>query len=550
LVHITDDLTGLMGGAIRFSNPAGQVDPFVPEDVRWDASAWAGIYSSREVSGSSPLDCTYRFDVTIPQHWAGSETGTWVTTVDLEDHARQWASVPSPATFEQTAPPNPAAPSLVEFSFPPLVNTSPNGWMRNADGEWLWHDACAAPPHQCDDASTIEERRITFTMRIVTDGSPFEMGVVSFRGGFNTWPAPPLITAADRVSGDAYDGIYVSSLEAPWGQPHGDYPIDQIVLFNAAGNGRWLHPADLAANGLPNTIHNNACLDPYDPVCENYPEPLGSTTGPFTQVSVGGQHTCALTPAGDAACWGRNVEGEAPPAGVTGPFTQLAVAYLHTCALTSGGDVACWGGEGSLGQDYGQAPANTSGPFTQFSTSNFHTCGITLGGDATCWGINNVGQAPPAGVAGPFTQIAAGGQFTCALTPPGDVSCWGDNTSGQAPPEGVSGPFTQIASGHVHACGLTLAGDVRCWGDNSNSQAPAIVDGPFIQVSAAGLHTCALTAGGDVTCWGDENVEGQAPASTIGPFTQIVSGGRHTCALTPDGDATCWGANNFEQLGS
>ena len=35
--------------------------------------------------------------------------------------------------------------------------------------------------------------------------------------------------------------------------------------------------------------------------------------GPFTQITAGDYHACALTPAGDATCWGNNPTGNAPP---------------------------------------------------------------------------------------------------------------------------------------------------------------------------------------------------------------------------------------------
>ena len=177
--HITDDLTGLWSGYIVFSTPPGPIEITLGV-AGWEHEPLASVNSySGAVSGPSPLDCTFSFELTVPQNGAGSETGTWVTHVEMEDKARQWVSVLTPATFEQTAPPHPAAPNLVEFSFPAEVNTNLSGWVQDEFGEWRWHDACAGVPHHCTGESTIEERTIPFTARIVTDGSPFEIGVVS-----------------------------------------------------------------------------------------------------------------------------------------------------------------------------------------------------------------------------------------------------------------------------------------------------------------------------------------------------------------------------------
>ena len=76
-----------------------------------------------------------------------------------------------------------------------------------------------------------------------------------------------------------------------------------------------------------------------------------------TKIAAGESHTCALTSAGTAYCWGGNGRGElgadpaavgfasATPHAVPGGFTfaSLDAGEVHTCGVTSAGAGMCWG---------------------------------------------------------------------------------------------------------------------------------------------------------------------------------------------------------------
>ena len=321
-------------------------------------------------------------------------------------------------------------------------------------------------------------------------------------------------------------------------------------------------------------------------------------------LAAGGNQTCILDEGG-AKCWGENsagqlgdgtIEDRKTPAAVTilaEKISAIAVGYTHTCALTAAGEAFCWGS--NLAELSG---AGKLAGFKALTVGSMHSCGLTAGGGVMCWGGNSFGglgdgttETRPApvdvvGLTGDVTAVSAGVDFTCAVQK-GGAKCWGSNDTGQLgdgsyasspSPVNVSGlesGVTAVAAGVFHACAWKEAGKAWCWGENmvgelgdgtgQNSPLPVKVsgfEGGVKTVVVGGSHTCALTAAGGVKCWGN-NEYGQlgdgtttgrnAPVDVVGltgGVAAIAAGGSHTCALMSSGAVKCWGLNDSGQLGN
>lgn len=355
------------------------------------------------------------------------------------------------------------------------------------------------------------------------------------------------------------------------------------------------------------------------------PQPGGGISGAVTvtiqsaavvwaQVASGESHTCGVTTAGEAYCWGAgdrgqlgngSTEARLTPAPVSGGlvFEVVSAGSEYTCGVTVTGAAYCWGkgdrgqlGDGSTADRLAPVRVIGAPAFVSIATGRTHTCAVTAAGDAYCWGLGAQGRLgngsttdhpTPVLVSGnhAFDAIGTGYWHSCGLTAQRQGLCWGGGGSGQLgtgsaanqlTPTLVSGSLTwaEISAGIAHTCGVTAEGGGYCWGFGSDGrlgntgavsdvvQAPVPVSGAltFSTISAGVQHSCGLTTSGDAYCWGDGTLGQLGEGATVHRFSPVpVSGGLtfaaisaswHSCAVTPAGEAYCWGGGSVGQLGN
>ncbi|NBW65955.1 hypothetical protein EBR44_09370, partial [bacterium] len=353
----------------------------------------------------------------------------------------------------------------------------------------------------------------------------------------------------------------------------------------------------------------------------------GLTPVTFTAATVGSYSTgnaiCALNNSGSAACWGSNERGQIGdgtltqrnvPTAVSGglTFTKLSVGTAdHTCGLTSAGAAYCWGSNsfGEIGDSTytdATAPVAVKGSlvFTQLAVSRSSSCGLTAAGAMYCWGSNDLSLlgdgvlgttsltpqlVNTGGVA--FSQMGVGRNLACGLTTAGALYCWGgggftaDGTQGGSP---INSAFTVrptptlvndgrsyklLRVGEQFACGITTTNTTLCWGSNSQGQlgngysvnrtspTEVVTTQQFTSLSLGFIHACGLNAAGALWCWGygadgriadGTTTSRTLPVAALGglTLTSVRLSGSNSCGISTGGVPFCAGTGSNGAIGN
>lgn len=217
-------------------------------------------------------------------------------------------------------------------------------------------------------------------------------------GGVKCW--------GDNYYGELGDGTYTGSYS----------PVDVVGLGSgvSAISAGIHHTCAITTSGGVKCWGNNynGQLGDGSTTASTTPVDVVGLTSGVVAISSGGYHTCALTSAGAVKCWGYNYFGQLGNGSTANSLTPVTVASLasgvsavsagvdHSCAVTTAGGAKCWGyntyaqlGDGTTTDS--STPVDVVGlgiSVNTISAGREHTCAVTTAGGVKCWGRNLSGR--------------------------------------------------------------------------------------------------------------------------------------------------------------
>ncbi|MBL8984609.1 MAG: hypothetical protein JNL26_20650, partial [Gemmatimonadetes bacterium] len=279
--------------------------------------------------------------------------------------------------------------------------------------------------------------------------------------------------------------------------------------------------------------------------------------GTWTAITAGAAHSCAVSSGGAAHCWGSNAVGQLggtstqacgsvpcslSPIPVSGgtTFSRIDAGTEHTCAVSSAQVAMCWGAnrDHQLGDDTAvdrpvPTLVATTLRFTAITAGRTHACAIDTGGAAHCWGTGavlgagaTVVSATPLPVAlhQVWTAVEAGTSHGCGIVSGGAVHCWGIEDDGELGDGGSAVSTSNIPVPVYFApTPTTIASASSGFWDQGSTWVGGIVPGPGDRATI-GAHTITVR---------DTRIVGHSPVENSGTFA--IDFTSDTGALIVDG---------------
>ena len=137
------------------------------------------------------------------------------------------------------------------------------------------------------------------------------------------------------------------------------------------------------------------------------------------EITFGGRLICQLDDQGGVNCVTDDAFTRLQPPANTPPFTSLSAGDVHVCAITQAGSAFCWGDN-----NFGQLDAPDDVQFVSISSGTNFSCGVTTDNRVQCWGLDTHGETqPPADQR--YIQTAHDETTSCGVQLDGRISCWG-----------------------------------------------------------------------------------------------------------------------------
>jgi len=338
---------------------------------------------------------------------------------------------------------------------------------------------------------------------------------------------------------------------------------------------------------------------------------LSDATRDWDEIHAWSERACGRAGT-EVYCWGGSDYGEAGVradssvrgAALAGSWAELVTGQWHTCGVTTAGEAQCWGensraqlGTGEIGDGLSPRQVAPGTAWSRVTAGYTSTCAIAASDSAIwCWGIDTYGVlGAPGDSAVPrrldalgtgWKRVATIGWHACAIDGDDHLWCWGAGGHGQLgtstdvgedPTQIGTATWRDVAVGDRHTCAIASDGTLWCWGGRNHGvlgdgsvtdqrdtplQITTVV-GEWDQVASGPTHVCATRSDGGAACWGwnmwnqvDESatVDITTPDPIATPatgWTSVVPGGEYytqTCGLVGDA-AYCWGIGQDGRLG-